>query len=150
MRWHICQHIDVSAYVSASEHVSILTSTGTNMLTCPDADIYADTFNQWWEICRHICQQIRSCAGKYADMSRWRHLFRNIKILTYIPALRCRHIILVVGNMLTYMSPHLFVCRQIFWHVQMPTYMPTNQDADIHANTLRCRHILLVVISMPT
>ena len=37
--------------------------------------------------------------------------------------------------MTTYMSTHWLLCWHICWHVQVPTYMPTQQDADIHANT---------------
>ena len=48
------------------------------------------------------------------------------------------------------MSTHLFLCLPIFWHVLMPTFMSTHQDADRYANTLRCWHILLVVRNIPT
>ena len=138
--WHTCQHIEVSAHSASGEEYSDIYIC-VCVKICSYADKYVDMsrcrhicqhnkmltympthrhfciFYQLWEICWHISQHICSCASQYVDMSRCRHICQHIKMLTYANILKCRHILLVVINMPTYMSTHLFLWWPICWHV---------------------------------
>ena len=150
MCWHICQHLDVLAYISASRYFNTFASTGTNVLT------YVGIFLNTSRMCQHLNALAYVSVSEYADI--------------------CNNtFFIVLTNMQTYPDADIYVdilrCQHECWHIEMPAYysrdaeiyvntvcrvlanMPTYWDADIYmiyVNTLRCRHILLVVRNMPT
>ena len=89
-------------------------------------------FYYWCEICRHICQHICSCSGKYFDMSRCRHISRHIKMLPYMPT----H--WDVGKFYWYWK---YADVYVNTFVLVMVNVLTCTDADTYAVTLRCWHI---------
>ena len=58
MCWHMCQHLDLSAYMSASGHVNILASTRTNVLTYMSTYLSPLVECVGMPMCCHVCQHL--------------------------------------------------------------------------------------------
>ena len=137
----MCQHLNALAYVSVSEYAGICDNTFvivlTNMQTYPDADIYVDILRSQHE-CRHIEMPAYYSSDAEICVNTIFRVLANMPTywdadiyMIYVNTLRCRHILLVVRNMPTYMHfcPYadkyadIFRCRHICWHTKMLTYV---------------------------